>query len=474
MAKYDFNIIVIGAGAGGLVASLIAAAVNAKVALVEKHRMGGDCLNTGCVPSKTLIKSARMAHEMRQAHHYGLLVDEPKVDFKQVMHTVHQAIKTIEPHDSVERFSELGVDCYSGNAELISNHEVRVNGQTLTAKSIILATGAEPLIPDIEGIEDVELLSSDNLWQLQTLPEQLLVIGGGPIGCEMAQAFARLGSKVTIAERNSRLMKREDEDVSRYLEQVFAQEQIQVLTGHELIKLEENRATFAVGDDQQSTSFSHVLIALGRKARVQGFGLENLGIKLSRSQTIAANPFLQTNIDNIYVCGDAVAPYQFTHTASHQAWYASVNALFSPFKSFKVDYSVIPWATFTDPEVARVGINEQQAKQQGLTYEITFYDLAELDRAITEHKAHGFIKVLTQRGSDKILGACIVGEHAGDLIHEFVLAMRHKLGLNKLLSTIHIYPTWTEANKFAAANWRKNHLPSFALKVLKKFHQWRR
>lgn len=475
---YDFNVIVIGAGSGGLVASLIAAATNAKVALIEADAMGGDCLNTGCVPSKTLIKSANMAYEMAHAEQYGIKTTSVEVDFAAVMARVQDSIDAIAPHDSIERFTDLGVDCFQGYANIIDPHHIKVNEQLLSCRSIILATGARAFIPDIPGLCDIDYLCSDNLWQLTTLPKKLLVVGAGPIGCEMAQAFNRLGAEVTIVDRHTRLLKVEDVDVSELLHEQFASEGITMAYGHELQAVKQQgqaiHAEFISHGQQHTMTCDKILIALGRHANVTGFGLEALSVSLNPDQTIKANPFLQTNIPNIYVCGDATGPYQFTHAASHQAWYAAINALFSPFKRFKVDYNNMAWCTFVAPEIARVGMNEQEAKAQNIDVEVSRYDINELDRAITEGKNHGFVKILTAAKSDKIIGVTIVSEHAGELINEFILAKTHRLGLNKLLSTLHIYPTWSEANKFAAGVWRKKHIPACALRVLEYFHQWRR
>lgn len=478
MAKYDFNIIVIGAGSAGLVAAYIAAATKAKVALVEQHKMGGDCLNTDCIPSKALIKAAKIAHKTKHSQHLSISATDIKIDFNKVMEHVHRSINTIEPHDSVERYTDLGVDCFVGEARIVTPNSVTINGKILTARSIIIATGATPLIPDIKGIEHIKVLTSNNLWQLQTLPNRLLVIGGGAIGVELAQAFSRLGSAVTLAGRNKVLLKKEDAEVSEFLLHQFKNEGINVLTEHALeafiVENNNNIAVLSCQGKELHIPFDEVLIASGRQANVTGFGLEALNIQLKKNQQIQANPFLQTNISNIYVCGDVTGPYQFTHVASHQAWYASVNALFAPFKKFAVDYRVIPWVTFCDPEVARVGINEQEAKQQGIAYEVTRYNLKELNRAVTDDATAGFIKVLTPPNKDKILGVTIVGEHAGDMLAEFVLAMRYNMGLGKILATIHAYPTLSEGNKALAGNWRKNHLPALALTLLEKFHAWRR
>ncbi len=480
--KFDRNLIVIGAGSGGLVAAYIAAAVKAKVTLIEKHRMGGDCLNTGCVPSKALIRSARFLAQVRRAGEFGFDSASVEFDFGRIMQRVQRVIETVEPHDSIERYTALGVEVIEGEARVRSPFEVEVNGKILTTRNIIIATGARPFVPDIPGLADLDYLSSDNLWQLRSLPKRLLVLGGGPIGCELAQSFARFGadsgSKVIMLQRGARLMSREDDDVSSLVAEQFEKEGVELRLNHvaKAFKQEGGRNYLVAEHEGREIEieFDQVLVALGRRANVTGFGLEELGVNLSSRNTIEVNEFLQTNYPNIYACGDVAGPYQFTHVAAHQAWYASVNSLFSPFKKFRVDYSVIPFATFTDPEVARVGLNQREAKARGIDYEITQYGLDDLDRAIADGEAQGFIKVLTVPGKDKILGAIIVGKHAGELIAEFVTAMRHGLGLNKILATIHIYPTWMEANKFVAGNWKKAHAPTSLLRWVERFHAWRR
>jgi|TARA_B110000971_G_scaffold17772_1_gene16338 dihydrolipoamide dehydrogenase len=474
MTKYDYNIIVIGGGSAGLVSSYIASAVKAKVALIEKHKMGGDCLNTGCVPSKALLRSAKMISYAKRAKEFGFKKTTVDFDFKDVMNRVQNIIKIIEPHDSRKRYTALGVECIEGEAKILSPHNVEVNGITLTARSIIIATGAKPLIPNIPGLDQINYLTSDNVWDLKELPKKLLVLGGGPIGVEMAQAFSRLGAEVTIVEMTPQILIREDEEVIELVTERFVKEGIKVLINHKAKEFKHNLLICEHKSKDVSIPFDKVIIALGRQANIEGFGLEELGVKIRETKTIEANAFLQTNIKSIYVCGDVTGPYQFTHTAAHQAWYACVNALFSPLKKFKVDYTVIPWATFTDPEVARVGLNEKDAKIQNILYEVTTYDIDDLDRAIADSEAHGFIKVLTVPNKDKILGVTIVGRHAGDLIAEYILAMKYGLGMNKILATIHIYPTLSEANKYVAGNWKKEHLPTFAIKILERFHKWRR
>ena len=479
--QYDRNMVVIGAGAAGLVTSYIAAAVKAKVTLVEKHKMGGDCLNYGCVPSKALIKTATLARQMRHSADYGIKRAEYELDFAQVMDRIAQVIKVIEPHDSVERYSSLGVDVQIGSAWIIDPWHVQItkqdgSTQTLSTRSIVIATGAMPFVPPLPGLNEVGYLTSDTLWGLRVQPRRLVVLGGGPIGCELAQSFARLGSVVVQVEMAPRIMIREDVEVSAYAQKALEADGVQVLTGHKALRCEK------VGDDkfiiveaggqEKRIAFDVLLCAVGRVARLQGFGLEELGIPTQR--TVVTDEYLQTLYPNILAAGDVAGPYQFTHTAAHQAWYAAVNGLFGSFKKFKADYSVIPWATFIDPEVARVGLNEQEAKEKGVAFEVTRYGIDDLDRAIADSAAHGWVKVLTEPGKDKILGVTIVGVHAGDLLAEYVLAMKHGLGLNKILGTIHTYPTLAEANKYAAGEWKRAHQPLALLKWVERLHTWRR
>jgi dihydrolipoamide dehydrogenase len=480
--KFDTNIVVIGGGSAGLVTAYIAAAVKAKVTLVEKHKMGGDCLNTGCVPSKALIRSAKFLSQLSRSAEFGIKKAEAEFDFAEVMERVQNVIKTVEPHDSIARYTELGVDVLTGAAKIVSPWQVEVateSGiQTISTRSIVIAAGARPFVPPIPGLDKVGYMTSDTVWALRDKPKRLLVLGGGPIGCELAQAFARLGIEVTQVEMLPRIMMREDLEISDRVTAKFCQEGIKVLTEHTAKRFVlENGEKILLAEHQGKEvriAFDQVLLAIGRTANVSGYGVEAMGITLSPRKTIAINAFQETNYPNIYACGDVAGPYQFTHTAAHQAWYAAVNALFGTFKKFKTDYSVIPWSTFIDPEVARVGLNEQEAKEQGIAYEVSVYSIGDLDRAIADNEAHGFVKVLTVPGKDKILGVTIVGEHAGDLIAEFVLAMKHGLGLNKILATIHIYPTMAEANKYVAGVWKRNHQPKKLLAWVERYHAWRR
>ncbi|WP_299269971.1 bifunctional TVP38/TMEM64 family protein/FAD-dependent oxidoreductase [uncultured Psychrosphaera sp.] len=489
--QFDRNMIVIGAGAGGLVTSYIAAAVKAKVTLIEAGEMGGDCLNYGCVPSKAVIKSAKIAEQIRHGENYGLENATPQFSFKKVMARVHKVIADIAPHDSVERYTDLGVEVVKGYGKLIDpwTVEIKLNDgctQTLTARTIVIATGARPFVPPLPGIEETGYVTSDTLWskfsELDEAPKKLVVLGGGPIGSELAQSFSRLGSSVTQIEMAERIMIKEDLEVSTFAHQALTESGVNILTSHQALRCEaRDGKKFIIvkrlsednsKDEEVEIEYDELLCAVGRSARLKGYGLEELGIETNR--TIVTNEYLETLYPNIFAAGDIVGPYQFTHVASHQGWYAAVNGLFGHLKKFKVDYRVIPWTTFIDPEVARVGLNEQDAIDKGIDFEITRFEFEELDRAITDSATKGFIKVITPKGKDKILGVTVVSEHAGDLIAEFVLAMKHGLGLNKILGTIHSYPTWAEGNKYAAGEWKRNHAPEKVLNLLEKYHTWRR
>ncbi|MEX2963871.1 NAD(P)/FAD-dependent oxidoreductase [Microbulbifer sp. TYP-18] len=483
--SFDRNLIVIGAGAAGLVSAYIGAAIKAEVTLIEAGAMGGDCLNTGCVPSKALIKCAKVANQVRKSAEFGIHTTAPEVNFPQVMQRVRQAIETIEPHDSVERYTGLGVEVLQGWGQLLDPWTVKVTlsdggEQVLTARSIILATGAAPVVPPLPGLDDIDYVTSETMWdrfaQLDRVPERFVVLGGGAIGCEIAQSFARLGSRVALVEMAPRLLPAEDELVSTTVADSLRADGVEVLTAHKATGFaadgSQQRIFLQGPEGDRELAFDQILLALGRRPRVTGFGLEELGLVVDgRLQT---DQYLRTDMPHILAAGDLVGPYQFTHMASHQAWYAVVNGLFGHLKKFRVDYSLVPRAVYVDPEVASVGLNEQVAVEQGIPHTVTHYDLSDLDRAIVDGVARGFVKVLTVPGKDKILGATIVGEHAGELMAEFVMAMKHGLGLNKLLGTIHAYPTMMEANRLVAGDWKRAHAPQGALKLLAKFHRWRR
>lgn len=476
--RFDSNLIVIGAGSAGLVAALVAATVKARVILVERHRMGGDCLNTGCVPSKSLIRSARIAQYLRRAGEFGLRAPPPVVDFAAVMRRVQGVISAIEPHDSVARYTELGVDCRHGDARIVSPWEVVVNGTTLSARNIIIASGARPSVPDIPGLAELDYLTSDTVWDLAEAPRRLLVVGAGPVGCELAQALAALGSEVTVVTRASRLLPRDDAAAGAALAAAFQRDGIAVHTGCRPRAFRRGSdVQYCVCDSasgEREFAFDRVLLAVGRTANIEGLGLEALGIELSPAGTVAVDEYMATRLPTVFACGDVAGPYLFTHAASHQAWHAAVNALFGRLWRFRVDYSVLPWATFTTPEVARVGLTEEEAQARAIPCEVTCYDIADLDRAIADGEAAGFVKVITQPGRDRILGVTIVGHHAAELLGEFVLAMKHGLGLKKILGTIHIYPSWTEANKFAAGAWQRARKPERLLRLVERFHGWQR
>jgi len=481
-ARFDRNLIVIGAGSGGLVSAYLAAALQARVTLIEKQRMGGDCLNTGCVPSKALIRTARLLAQIQQAPRNGIRRASADFDFATAMERVQDVIRAIAPHDSMERYAELGVEVIQGTAQIVSpwaiSTETDCGRITLTTRNIIVATGARPVVPPLPGLAEAGYLTSDTIWDLRTLPERLLVLGGGPIGCELAQCFARFGSRVSIVELAPQLIVREDPEVSGSVAEHLQADGVELYLRHRALRvINENGSTQLVADHQGTEMripFDAVLVAVGRIANTTGYGLETLGIPTSAQDTIEVNEFLQTRYPNIYACGDVVGPFQFTHAAAHQAWYAVVNALFGNLRRFRTDYSTLPYATFTDPEIARVGLNEQQALARGIRYEITRYPLKELDRAIIDSVTDGFVKVLTVPGRDRILGVTIVGEHAGELIAEFVMAMKHGIGLNKLLGTVHVYPTLAEANKYAAGAWKRAHAPARLLRWIKGYQAWLR
>jgi len=481
--SFDRNVIVIGAGSAGLVTSYIAAAVKAKVTLIEKHKMGGDCLNTGCVPSKALIKTAKLLSHMKRAEEFGLKSATAEWNFADVMERVQRIIREVEPHDSIERYTGIGVDCVTGSARIVSPWAVEITAadgskSTMTTKNIVIATGARPFVPPIPGLADITYLTSDNVWNLRELPKRLVVLGGGPIGSELTQCFARFGSQVSQVEMASRILLREDPEVSELVTKSFKKDGVAVLTGHKakqvMVENGEKVLVCEFNGADVRIPFDEILVAVGRTANVTGFGLEELGIPTRPNKTIETNEYLQTLYPNIFACGDVAGPFQFTHTAAHQAWYTAVNALFGRFKKFKADYRVIPWATFTDPEVARVGLSESEAKEKKIPHEVTVYGLDDLDRAIADSEAHGFVKVLTVPGKDTILGATIVGDHGGDILVEYVTAMKYGIGMNKILGTIHTYPTLGEANKYAAGVWKRNHQPTKLLEWVAKFHAWER
>lgn len=476
--KFDANVVVIGGGSAGLVSAIIAVGAKAKTVLIEKDRMGGDCLNTGCVPSKSLLRSGRIMSYIRRAGEYGIEGATATVNFARVMERVQEVIKTIEPHDSMARFTSLGVECIAGDAKITSPYSVEVNGRTINTRAIIIATGGRPMVPPVPGLNEVGYLTSDTIWTLRELPKRLLVVGGGPIGCELAQAFNNLGAEVTQVDMAKRIMPREDAEVSELVMAQFRKQGIQLLTSHKLTRFGKDGGTkFMEAEHEGETvrvEFDQVLLAIGRKANVEGFGLEEMNMPLTAQGTIEVNNAMQTAFSTIFACGDVAGPYQFTHMASFQAFFAAINSLLGGWWRLRAKYNVVPWATFTDPEVARVGLSETEAKARGIRYEVTRYDMDHHDRSLADGEAHGFIKVLTVPNKDRILGVTIVGYHAGELIGEFVFAMTHGMGLKKIAAVTHIYPTLLEGNKFAANAWRNKRLPEKYFPWMEKFFRWQR
>ena len=474
MKRYDHNLVVIGAGSAGLVAALVAATTRARVVLVERDKMGGDCLHTGCVPSKALIASAKTAHQLNGATNYGLRGVHGDVDFEAVMARVHRIIAAIAPKDSIARYESLGVTCARGHAEIHDPHRVSVDGVSYKTRNIVVASGAEPVVLSIPGLNEDDCLTSTNLWSIRELPRRLLVLGGGPIGCELAQAFNRLGSDVTLVETEGRLLPREDEEAGTLIAEIFRREGVRVLTGHRPDRCTGKRLSIIGPSSVEEVDFDRILIAAGRRARTSGMGIENLGIEIKPDGTLAVDRYLRTTINSVYAAGDVVGPYQFTHMASHQAWIAAANALARPFWRFPLDESVVPWATYTDPEVARVGLSEEQARSTGRDIVVTRYELDDLDRAQTDGRTEGFVKLVTARGSDRLLGALVVGPEAGEIISEYVTAMTHGLGLKKVFSTIHVYPTRMDAARLAAGAWRRNDVSKGLLGALQRVNDYMR
>lgn len=465
MARYDYNVVVVGAGSAGLVSSYVAAAAKAKVALVERHKMGGDCLNTGCVPSKALIRSASLMRDIRRAKALGFKSASAEFDFGEIMERVQRVITAIEPHDSVERYTGLGVECISGEARICSPHEVAVGDKTLSTRSIIIAAGARPFIPPVKGLDNVNYYTSDTIWGLRDYPKRLVVVGGGPIGSELAQAFAYLGCEVTQIEGNERILMREDPRASEIVSAHFREAGVRMLTKTKALEAQKDAdgtQTLLIEDadgTQSHLPFDALLLAVGRRPNGDAVpGLQAAGVRVSERGVVEVDAKLQTSVPNIFACGDIIGSYQFTHTAGHAAVTAAVNAMV-PFAFMRraVDWRIVPWCTFTHPEVARVGLNEQEAQAQGIAFESTTYGIDDLDRAIADEEAEGYVRLITTPAG-KLLGVTIVGDHAGDLLHEYIVAMKKGMTLREILSTIHIYPTLAEANRFAASEWSKKHL----------------
>ena len=447
----EYDLCIIGGGAAGLVVAAGAATLGAKVALVEKRALGGDCLYYGCVPSKTLIHSAKVAQIMRDANRFGIAAHTPAIDLSRVMQRVQSVIEQIEPNDSPERFAALGVEVIFGAGQFAGADEFVVNARTLRARKFVIATGTRPAVPALPGLENTPYLTNETLFAVNGPIRHLLILGGGPIGCEMAQSLARLGSGVTLFDLAPRLLPREDEDVSAVIHHQFKQDGIELHLGIQVLKLKrENGETRVLLEHPQHGQYwlsgSHLLIAAGRKPNLENLGLEQAGVALENGRLVL-DARLRTSNHNIYACGDVAGPYLFTHMAEHQAGVVLRNALFH--WPSKVQTRNIPWCTYTDPELARVGLSESEALQQGIKHRVYRFPFADIDRAVTAGETAGLAKIVTTpRG--KLLGACIVGPQAGELIAEYVLAISKGMQAADLSNTIHIYPTLAQINRRVA------------------------
>jgi len=476
MKRYDYDMIVIGAGAGGLSLSAGAGQLGLKTLLVEKEeKLGGDCLHYGCVPSKTLIKSARAYYGIKRAAEFGLpKVDLPSVDFKAITARIRSVIDTIQKHDTPEEMRRYNVDTLFGSPRFIDSHTIALRGRKITSRYFTVATGSSAFIPPIPGLNDVPFITSKDIFSLNSLPASLLVLGGGPIAVEMAQAFSRLGSSVTVAELMPHILPREDEDVALYITDILEKEGIKIYTGAKAVKVDREgkypRVSVDIKGIKKILKTEMLLVATGRRPNVQGLDLEKAGVEYS-PKGIPVDKRLRTNIKHIFGCGDVIDGYQFTHVANYEAGIILSNAgLHLPFKA---DYSCVPWCTFLDPEIASVGLNESEARKQGIAFTAHKADFSSNDRALAEGSAEGFIKLLVNK-KGAVIGAQIVGAHAGELIHEWIVVLNGKLSLSKIARSIHIYPTLSEINKkisgdyLAPALFNKN--VRRLLKLLFKFH----
>ena len=473
--KEIYNVIVIGAGTAGLVAAAGTAALGGRVALVERNLMGGDCLNFGCVPSKALISSARLIQQIRESEKWGLDRQQPQFVFEKVFERMRARRAKISPNDSQERFESLGVNVFRGEARFVSPHEVEVNGQKLRAKNFVIATGSRAVIPKIEGIDDVPYFTNETVFdQLNEKPESMIVLGGGPIGCELAQTFRRLGVQLTIVQRGDQLLPREDRDVAEFLERRLINEGVRIIKhadARSVATSDAGKVAVQLLDRQsgrlaERTFFADaLLVAIGRNPNLQSLDLKSAGVDVNEAG-LCVNDYLQTSQRHIYGVGDVIGPFLFTHMADAQARVVVRNILV-PFQFLrqKMDYSVVPWCTYVDPEIAHVGLAEKEAKQKNVDYDLFVVPLEDVDRAVVESEDAGFAKVLTAKGSDKILGATIVAPHAGDLLHEFVVAMKANVGLGKISSIIHAYPTFAELARKAGDKYNKSRLTPRAKRI---------
>ena len=497
-----YNVVVVGAGTAGLVTAAGTAGLGGRVALIERNLMGGDCLNFGCVPSKALISSARLIQQIRQAEKWGLDRQSPQFVFEKVFERMRARRAKIAPNDSQERFESLGVDVFRGEARFVSPHEIEIRrspspqssqrstqsrsrpeaeasapgeGRRLRAKNFVIATGSRALIPKIEGIDTVPYFTNETIFdELKEKPESLIVLGGGPIGCELAQTFQRLGVQVTIIQRGDQLLPREDRDVAEFLEHRLINEGVRMIKNadaHSVATTDAGELALQLLDREperlaERTLFADaLLLAIGRTPNLQSLDLKSAGVEVSEGG-LRVNDYLQTSRRHIYAVGDVIGPFLFTHMADAHARVVVRNIL-APFQFLrqKMDYSVVPWCTYVDPEVAHVGLGEKEAQQKNIDYDLFVVPLEDVDRAVVESEEAGFAKILTAKGSDRILGATIVAPHAGDLLHEFVLAMKAGIGLGKIASTIHAYPTFAELARKAGEKYNRTRLTQRTKKI---------
>lgn len=468
----DYDLVVIGGGSAGLVAASAGAQLNARVALIEKHLLGGDCLHYGCVPSKSLIHAGQIAHNVRTASKFGIYTSSPEIKFEEAINHVQNVIGTIQVHDSTERFESLGVDVIYGSGQFTDHETFEINGRQLKARNFLISTGSRPLVPPIEGLKEAGFLTNEQVFSLKERPDSLAVVGAGPIGCELGQSFARLGAEVTIIASRDQIMPKEDAEAAAVVQKQLESEGIRVLTKSRAKKVEviDGKKHLHIGNDV--VVVDEILVSTGRVPNVESLNLEAAGVEVGKGG-IQVNEKLRTRNKKIYAAGDVIGGYQFTHVAGYEAAVVIQNALFLATK--KVDYRVIPWATFTEPELARVGLTEQQARDRyGDDVFVLKHDFKEVDRALAEAAGVGFAKFIT-RANGEILGAHIVGPHAGELISEVVLAMSNKLKVGSL-GVIHVYPTLSEINPKAALQLTKQKYAKndFLQNFLRKFFNWRR
>lgn len=471
-----YNLVVIGGGSAGLVAAVGAAGLGAKVALLERNLLGGDCLNVGCVPSKTLLRSAKVLGEIASAHHFGVGVESMRVDFRRVMERVHHVRAEISEHDSVHRLSKLGIDVFLGEAHFVGPHAITIDDQTLTFSKAVIATGSRPAVPPIPGLRETGYLTNETVWDLVDLPPRLAIIGAGPIGAELAQAFRRFGSEVAVFDVIPRLLGREDEDAAEVLRRTFEREGIALSLGSEILQVARREhakeLVYKQNGETHTLLVDEILVAAGRLPNLEGLHLEAANVAYHK-RGVEVDDTLRTTNPNIYAAGDVASRFQFTHVADATARMVLQNALF-PGPKKRLSDLIIPWVTYTDPEVAHVGMYEWEAEKAGIPVQTFVHAFADTDRGRADGEQEGFVKVHVKKGTDKMIGATIVGRHAGELISEITVAMSGRLGLRHLAAVIHPYPTEAEAIRKVADAYNRTRLTPTIAKFLKCWFNWQR